>query len=237
MDGPRIAAHLALGTVPFAVLLPADLGPNITDPDLFQKDGRHVTDTVYNKLGKLMYLATDKLWVIGNIPELSDHRDIFFEEILTPAPLTCNATAVDDDPDIPSTLEDWRAAQRVDADLLAPYKDGSTLLQDGLHLFADPDFPTLIIVPHHLREPLARQHHAQLHTSLARHYHWPSMRRDIRNWLSNCEFCENEKARRRKAHSMFSARPSVGPRSRYSMDYQGQGTASSGERKRMFRHH
>lgn len=55
------------------------------------------------------------------------------------------------------------------------------------------------------------------------------MRRDVRKWLEECEYCELEKARRRQAHGMFSARPSSGPRSRYCMDYQGQGKANTGE--------
>jgi len=78
MDGPRVAAHLALGKVPFAVLLPADLAPTLIDPELLGDKTRRVSAEIYNQLGKVMYLATDKLWVIGNIPELSAHRDIFF---------------------------------------------------------------------------------------------------------------------------------------------------------------
>ena len=38
-----------------------------------------------------------------------------------------------------------------------------------------------------------------------------------------------EKARRRQAHGMFKARPHDGPRSRYAMDYQGQGKALTGQ--------
>jgi hypothetical protein len=88
-----------------------------------------------------------------------------------------------------------------------------------------------------LREPLTRQHHADLHhlahakvhTSLARHYFWPSMRADIRRWLADCAECENEKGKRRLAHGLFAGHTTNKPRSRYSMDFQGQGQAITGE--------
>ncbi len=59
---------------------------------------------------------------------------------------------------------------------------------NGLHVYRDPDFPLRILVPPALREPLTRQHHADLHhlahakvhTSLARHYYWPSMQSEDR---------------------------------------------------------
>ncbi len=93
------------------------------------------------------------------------------------------------------------------------------------------------MVPTALREPLTRQHHADLHhlahakvhTSLARHYFWPSMRADIRRWLADCTECENEKGKRRLAHGLFADHATTEPRSRYSMDFQGQCQAITGE--------
>jgi hypothetical protein len=98
----------------------------------------------------------------------------------------------------------------------------SLLLCDGLSLCKDPDFPSRILVPPALREALMRQHHADLNhvshpkvlTSLARHYHWSSMKSDIRRFIQDCE---NEKGKRRLAHDMFSGDNTDKPRSRYSV--------------------
>ncbi len=64
---------------------------------------------------------------------------------------------------------------------------------------------------------------------MARHYHWQSMKKDIRIFLRDCEFCENERAKRRLAHGMFAGHRTDKPRSRYAIDFQGQGTATTGE--------
>ena len=238
VDAPRVAAHLLLGTVPFAVLLPSDLGPTIASKNLLG-DGREISDKQYNSLGKIAYLSTDKLWVIGNIPELSPLREIYYNDFETPAPLSiyANTATDDDDVDIPTTIEEWIQEQEKESALSDQYPENETSNLDGLLIKKDPHFSTLIIVPTSLREPLTRQHHAQLHhlshvkvhSSLSRHYTWPGMRSDIRKWLEEYQCCELEKARRRQAHGMFSARPSSGPRSRYCMDYQGQGKANTGE--------
>jgi hypothetical protein len=66
-------------------------------------------------------------------------------------------------------------------------------------------------------------------SALKKQYYWPKMAFDVRKILTNCPDCELEKARQVAAHGLFSARPSDAPRSRWAMDFQGQGTASSGE--------
>jgi hypothetical protein len=82
VDAPRVAAHLLLGTVPFAVLLPSDLGPTIASKNLLG-DGREISEKQYNSLGKIAYLPTGKFWVIGNIPELPPLREIYYNDFET----------------------------------------------------------------------------------------------------------------------------------------------------------
>jgi hypothetical protein len=73
-----------------------------------------------------------------------------------------------------------------------------------LALFHDPDFPSRIIVPAHLRSPLIRKHHDDLQhlsapkvaASLARHYFWPKMSGDVRRCIADCEICETAKSKR-----------------------------------------
>jgi transposase InsO family protein len=55
------------------------------------------------------------------------------------------------------------------------------------------------------------------------------MKTDFRRFIQDCEHCENEKGKRRLAHGMFSGHDTAKPRSRYSMDFQGQGKAITGE--------
>jgi transposase InsO family protein len=55
------------------------------------------------------------------------------------------------------------------------------------------------------------------------------MKADVRRVCKDCELCENEKGKRRLAHGLFSSDTTTKPRSRYSMDFQGQGLATTGE--------
>jgi hypothetical protein len=64
---------------------------------------------------------------------------------------------------------------------------------------------------------------------LLRSYFWPSLRKDTRATLNDCAICEVEKAKQNLAHGLFRAHPNEAPGTRYAMDFQGQGTALSGE--------
>ncbi len=55
------------------------------------------------------------------------------------------------------------------------------------------------------------------------------MKTDMRRVCEDCELCENEKGKRRLAHGSFSSDTTTKPRSRYSIDFQGQGLATTGE--------
>ena len=66
-------------------------------------------------------------------------------------------------------------------------------------------------------------------SALRRQYFWPSLGTDVRKTVTDCPDCELEKVRQRTAHGLFSARPFDAPRSRWAMDFQGQGRATSGE--------
>jgi hypothetical protein len=70
---------------------------------------------------------------------------------------------------------------------------------------------------------------AKVTERLLRGYYWPTLRVDVRRWLHNCPDCEIEKARQNQAHGLFRARPYDAPRTRFAMDFQGQGLATTGE--------
>ncbi len=64
-DAPRIAARLLTTSIPFAVLLPAELASRIADADHFP-DQLDIT-SLYAQGGKIMYLDSEQLWFIDNI--------------------------------------------------------------------------------------------------------------------------------------------------------------------------
>ena len=70
---------------------------------------------------------------------------------------------------------------------------------------------------------------AKIFAELKKSYFWPTMKADVTRTLQDCPDCELEKARQVTAHGLFAARPFDAPRSRWAMDFQGQGLATTGE--------
>jgi transposase InsO family protein len=183
-----------------------------------------------------MFLDSDQIWIIGNIPDLHLFHRIYSQVLLRPAPLlTTFANTLH--PNLPTTLEEWKHAQQNTPAFLQTLDPDSLVSINGLTVFKTKDFPSRILVPPTFQDQLIRQHHYDLqhvshpkvYTSLARHYFWPAMKADVRRVCEDCELCENEKGKRRLAHGLFSSDTTCKPRSRYSMDFQGQGLATSGE--------
>jgi hypothetical protein len=208
------------------VLLPAELAPRIADDHHFPD--QPALSQPYAHGGKIMFLDSDQLWFLGNIPALQQFSKIYAQLLSRPPPLL-EHFATTRDTTLPATIAAWKQAQADDPAFLADVPPDSLLNCDGLSLHKDPDFPSRILVPPSLREALVRQHHADLQhlshpkvlTSLARHYHWPTIKADVRKIIQDCELCENERAKRRLVHGMFSGHRTDKPRSRYAMDFQG----------------
>ena len=112
-DAARVVNHLLRSNVPFAAFLPSDLAPTILHRDMAK--GVSISNSQWNAPGKMVYLATDKVWILGNIPETTALRHVYHLEITTTAPLSSYASNVtvndSDDVDIPCTLEEWQQAQ------------------------------------------------------------------------------------------------------------------------------
>jgi hypothetical protein len=141
-DSTLIALRLLSSPIPFALLLPAELVPQILTtpsttpvPDLPQK---------IKQCGKLFILDTDMIWIIGNIPTLHNHAEIFSLLMDRPSPLLEHYPLTTH---LPQTLKEWAVAQQDDPDLLAHIDPATTFSRDTLSLFHDPDFPSRIIVP------------------------------------------------------------------------------------------
>jgi hypothetical protein len=176
-------------------------------------------------------------WVIGNVPSFSA-IEMFAHTLRTAAPLTGAGNASDtfDEP-VPTTVEEWIAKQRRDPEFLKELENfPDAACRDGVYLFAPDSAPPRIFVPPSAREALVRFTHAKIiHLGsakvaerLCRSYYWLALRTDTRRILNDCPECEVEKARQNQAHGLFRSRPHDAPRSRYAMDFQGQGTASTG---------
>jgi hypothetical protein len=233
-DAPRIVARLLTTIIPFAVLLPSDLAPRVADADKF--DGQPDLHETYKSAVKIMFLDSDQLWIVGNIPDLHHFHRIHSQVLLHPAPLL-EVFSNTLHPNLPSTIADWKNTQDTEPDFLQLLDPDTLAHCNGLSVLKDADFPSRILVPPSLCDPLTRQHHYDLQhvshskvlTSLSRYYFWPSMKTDVRRICEDCELCENEKGKRRLAHGLFSSDTTNKPRSCYAMDFQGQGLATSGE--------
>jgi hypothetical protein len=230
-DAPRIAARLLSTTTPFAILLPSDLSPRI--PDAGQFPEKPDLQDAYKRAGKIMFLDSDHLWFLGNMPSLADFAKIFSTVL---EPLLSHYAGTLPTP-VPTTVDAWKQAQQLESDFLTRLDPDSLADCNGLTVFRSADFPSHILVPPSLRDALITQHHHDLQhashpkvtTSLARHFFWPAMKADVRRVVEDCEICENEKGKRNLAHGLFSSNTTMQPRSRYSMDFQGQGPATTGE--------
>ena len=93
-----------------------------------------------------------------------------------------------------------------------------------------------LIVPEDEQQGLAEwQHHALLHASPAKvraasrkHYHWATMRKDIKQVCDDCGVCAILNAKRQKAHQHFRAKVYEGPRTAWAFDYHGVAKSQEG---------
>jgi hypothetical protein len=139
---------------------------------------------------------------------------------------------------VPRTIEAWARAQKLDDtfDLLVRTIEDAAL-KDELWIQALPGRTPTIIVPPACQELLVRDAHERMHhlnhakvfALLKQSYLFPDMKRWIRKWLEDCPDCELAKARQNTAHALFHSTPVHAPRARWCMDFQGQGTATTGE--------
>jgi hypothetical protein len=196
-DAPRIAARLLITTIPFAILLPSDLAPRIADANQFPEQPD--LQAAYKQAGKIMFLESDHLWFLGNMPSLSDFCKIFSQVLDWPSPLLSHYAGILPTP-VPTTLDKWRQAQLLESEFLTLLDPDSLANCNGVNVFKSPDFPSHILVPPSLRDALITRHHHDLQhvshpkifTSLARHFFWPSMKADVRRIVEDCATCENE---------------------------------------------
>jgi hypothetical protein len=183
-----------------------------------------------------MFLDSDQIWIVGNVPALHHFHRIHSQVLNRPAPLL-EIFSNHLHSNLPSNIVDWKHAQDNEPGFLSTMYPDTLATCNGLTVYKDADFPSRILVPPSLRDQLIRQHHSDLQhvshskvlTSLARYYFWPSMKTDVRRVCDDYELCENEKSKRRLAHGLFSSDTTDKPHSRYAMDFQGQGLAITGE--------
>jgi hypothetical protein len=234
-----LALHLS-SPVRFAVLLPVDLLEQVCSPWLCPDAPHEEIKRRFRAAGKITLLSAQMTWVIGNIPSCAP-IETYSNAIVTaaPSPGSSSTVAAETFADsAPQTVENWIHAQHNDptfAAFVASIPDSA--VRDGLHVHAPDDRPARILVPDSLRQPLMRLTHrnmchlgaAKVSSALRKMYFWSSLTSDCAKTLADCPDCELEKARQNTAHGMFAARPFDAPRSRFAMDFQGQGLATTGE--------
>jgi hypothetical protein len=250
---PVVLAVYLLSEVPFALLLPVDLLDVVRRPNIFPNSPQEELARALERAGKLLILQSQMTWVLGNLPGCHP-TEIFAARLKTRAPTVGPlppGSVVTDQPEdpgsrtvagqLPQTLEEWASAQQEDsefAEMLDAVEEKKSLKQD-LWICAPASSNPTIIVPPSCQELLVRDTHQRMfHLSspkvfalLGRSYFWVTIKRDVRKWLADCPQCELNNARQNTAHGLFSVLPVHAPRARWCMDFQGQGTALTGETK------
>ena len=234
---PVTLALYLLSPVPFAILVPVDLAALAYEPAIFSEAPHDEIKTKFAAAGKLTMLASQMLWVIGNVPNCTP-VEVFASSLSTPVPIPGIPDNETFSEPVPRTVEGWIEAQQEDPEfpaLVAKITDAA--VRDGLHILAPNGKVPKILIPAAIQEPLVRLVHHRMHhlgsakiaAELRRTFFWPTLKPDTVRILKDCPQCELEKARQSTATALFSARPQDAPRSRYAIDFQGQGTAETGE--------
>ena len=234
---PVTLALYLLSPVPFAILVPVDLAALAYEPAIFSEAPHDEIKTKFAAAGKLTMLASQMLWVIGNVPNCTP-VEVFASSLSTPVPIPGIPDNETFSEPVPRTVEGWIEAQQADPEfpaLVAKITDAA--VRDGLHILAPNGKVPKILIPAAIQEPLVRLVHHRMHhlgsakiaAELRRTFFWPTLKPDTVRILKDCPQCELEKARQSTATALFSARPQDAPRSRYAIDFQGQGTADTGE--------
>jgi hypothetical protein len=128
---PVSVASYLLSNVPFALLIPVDLLPQVRKPNLYPGSPHDQLALRLDKAGKVTILDSQMVWVIGNIPGCCP-VEIFAARLRTRAPPTGferpgpanpanepdSAPNSDEDVEgaLPRTLEAWVQAQKEDPD-------------------------------------------------------------------------------------------------------------------------
>ena len=244
-DSPITLALYLMSSIPFAILVPNDLLSESFADKIYPEANVAAIKARFLAAGKLQILVTQMTWILGNIPACTK-IEMFSQTLSTAAPITGIITDANQSSDntfdepVPITIEDWMIEQRRDPAFLIDLETIPNIAcRDGLYLHAPDGQPPRIVVPPQTQEALIRfTHermfhlgHAKVADRLSKSYFWPTLRRDVRRIVTDCPECELEKARQSQAHGLFRARPHDAPRSRYAMDFQGQGTAITGEQE------
>jgi transposase InsO family protein len=250
-----LALHL-LSDVPFALLIAIDLAGRSCFPSVHPDSPHAKIEAAFRAAGKVTILASQMIWIVGNVPDCQP-AETFSAQLVTPALLLSHAqettpstpntpdpgssSSADGDStfvtDVPQALGRWAESQHNDSDFTSFVSKLSHVAARGnLCIHAPPDKPPRIIAPPSVQTPLVRHTHVKMwhlgSEKVARtprlSCFWPSINSDTKKVLADCPGCELEKARQTKAHGLFSARPHQAPRTRWAMDFQGQGNSSTG---------
>ncbi len=110
----------------------SDLAPRVADAKQFE-DQPDLQDT-YQQTGKIIFLDSDQIWIIGNIPDLHLFHRIYSQVLLRPAPLlTTFANTLH--PNLPTTLDEWKHAQQNAPEFRQTMDPESLASINGLTIF------------------------------------------------------------------------------------------------------
>ena len=132
--------------------------------------------------------------------------------------------------------QEWIKEQQGTKEEYATANLSVTRREDGILTYCPNLNLQLIIVPPEKRKLLTTYchemkchvQHSKIYSHMAKTYHWPTMKADVRKWLSTCSLCNMLHARKNLAHGHFRANPHSMPRTTWAADYYGVAQSDDG---------
>ncbi|MCP4456460.1 MAG: hypothetical protein GY816_00290, partial [Cytophagales bacterium] len=214
---------------PFACLVPSCL--------IHRTPSNKVNRSRLRQASKLVLLDPEMTWVVYGIPTMKHN--------VYPANMKQNTFGHLTDlrgiirRGLEFKAEDWVPGQQS---LVKEHPDIYTdkaihpRKSDGFVLYRPTPDETRAVVPKNKIKPLVIwQHqalchggHAKVYAALRKHYHWPTMKRDIRLLVQDCAACQLLKAKRNTAHQHFRSKVFCTPRTSWGCDYYGVAISKKG---------
>ena len=218
---------------PFACLVPSCLVHRIPEGPEHQK--------TITTAKKIVFLQPEMTWIIYKIDSISDHQVYAINDS---DPTECSFGTLNDFRGIVRGSPEWDFKEWVplqesmiqENPKMYPKEKISTRQSDGFKLYIPDTDKTLALVPQkYVRELVEWQHrklchgyYSKVYQALKRHWHWPEMKKDVRNIVTACAPCQLLKAKRARAHRHFRAKVFCTPRTSWGMDFYGVATSKRG---------
>ena len=211
---------------PACILMPADL-LHMSSQNLDGSYDKEMAAAI-DAAPKYSLLAAQLVWVVFGITDAPKHMVLNTEcaAYMPPNISEEHAATV-------GTLVQWIVEQTNSLNLEQAKLLNNRLstLDSGLTMYDPVDGPRIYVPIQRRRHLYEFAHNAKNHmgaaitySELKKSYYWPTMRKDVHTWYSECGRCNLLKAKRNLTHASSRGISGEAPRKRWAMDFHGVGT-------------